>query len=85
MSTDPVFDERRLAKLAAAAMPFGKYAGVSLLRLPEHYLAWWSIKGWPEGELGDMMREAWQLKQDGLDGPLRPLMKDRGDPLGRRR
>lgn len=73
MASDPIFDERRLLRLSAATMPFGKYAGFPLFRLPEHYLSWWSLKGWPEGELGLMMREVWELKQDGLDGLLKPL------------
>lgn len=34
-------------------MPFGKYAGSPLLKLPEPYLVWFKQKGFPDGKLGE--------------------------------
>jgi len=42
-----------MLKLAKAKMPFGKYAGRYLVDLPEHYVVWFSQKGFPESELGE--------------------------------
>jgi len=68
-------DPRHLLKLAEAKMPFGKYAGTRLIDLPEHYVLWFSQKGFPEGELGDMLREVHEIKLNGLEYLFRPLKK----------
>jgi uncharacterized protein (DUF3820 family) len=54
-------DNNALLKLAQATMPFGKYAGRRLIDLPEPYVVWLSRKGFPKGELGELLREpVWQ-------------------------
>jgi len=68
-------DPRYLLKLAEAKMPFGKYAGTRLIDLPEHYVLWFSQKGFPEGELGDMLREVYEIKLNGLEYLFRPLKR----------
>ncbi len=60
-------DSRNLLKLACAKMPFGKYAGRYLIDLPESYIVWFSRKGYPQGELGDMLRTVYEIKTNGLE------------------
>jgi uncharacterized protein (DUF3820 family) len=68
-------DPNELLKLAQYRMPFGKYAGQLLIDLPEPYVVWFANKGFPDGELGKMMRIIYEVKINGLEylfGPLRP-------------
>jgi len=70
--------EAFLLKLANTRMPFGKYAGRLLIDLPEAYVVWFSQKGWPEGELGLMLASLYDIKANGLEGVVRPLVDDDG-------
>ncbi len=66
-------DGSYLIRLAAAKMPFGKYAGRLLIDLPETYVVWFKQKGFPEGELGRMLSEVYEIKVNGLEYLFRPL------------
>ncbi|GAA4356352.1 DUF3820 family protein [Kangiella marina] len=55
-------------------MPFGKYKGRKLLELPEPYLVWFHKNGYPEGKLGQQLALMYEVKLNGLEGMLRPLM-----------
>ncbi|MDH3976459.1 MAG: DUF3820 family protein [Deltaproteobacteria bacterium] len=74
MTTDGFGDEERLTadraamlKLAAARMPFGKHSGMRLVDLPEPYVIWPAQKGFPQGELGKMLRIVYEVKVNGLE------------------
>lgn len=67
------FSPEDLLKLARWKMPFGKYQGYALIDLPEEYLFWFTKKGFPEGELGLLMKFCLDLKIEGLDSVVRPL------------
>ncbi len=67
-----------LVKIANMQMPFGKYAGRSLIRLPEEYLLWFQKKGWPKGELGRLMEITLTIKMENLDYLILPLQSERG-------
>jgi len=56
-------------------MPFGKYAGRLLIDLPEAYVVWFSRKGWPTGEIGELLRSLYAIKENGLEPLLRPLVR----------
>ena len=66
-------DPTYLLKLAKAVMPFGKYAGVRLVDLPEPYVIWFSQKGFPKGELGEMLKNVYEIKVNGLEFLFEPL------------
>jgi len=54
-------------------MPFGKYKGVYLIDIPEHYIVWYKNKGFPKGKLGEMMALVYELKLNGLEEILRKI------------
>jgi len=64
-----------LIKLARTRMPFGKYKGRLLIDLPETYLVWFRQKGFPEGQLGQMMATVYEIQLNGLEDLLIPLRK----------
>lgn len=56
-------------------MPFGKYQGRKLLELPEPYLVWFNQQGFPDNKLGKQLALIYEVKLNGLEGMLRPLLK----------
>ena len=66
-------DAAILLKLAKMRMPFGKYKERLLIDLPERYVVWFSQKGFPAGELGDMLRMVYEIKVNGLEYLFKPL------------
>jgi len=73
------FDEQDLLKLASWRMPFGKYSGSFLIDLPEAYLLWFNKNGFPDGQLGKLMRLCLELKIEGLDTLIKPLVNRNRD------
>ena len=68
-----MLEEKHLIKLATMPMPFGKYAGKTLIDLPEAYLIWFANKGFPEGELGQLLGLCLEIKTQGVDGVVQGL------------
>lgn len=66
-------DEQQLLRLASYRMPFGKYAGKLLIDLPEPYVVWFHKKGFPAGELGQLLRIVYEIKVNGLEYLFDPL------------
>ncbi|MGE3973910.1 MAG: DUF3820 family protein [Bdellovibrionales bacterium] len=56
-----------LIKIANLKMPFGKFQGVALVDLPEPYVIWFRNKGFPEGELGRLLEQVYEIKVNGLE------------------
>jgi uncharacterized protein (DUF3820 family) len=75
MENAPIFNPEHLNKLANTKMPFGKYKGSYLVNLPEHYVVWFKQKGFPEGQLGNMLQEIYEIKLNGLEDLIRKLIK----------
>ncbi|WP_412465173.1 DUF3820 family protein [Flavobacterium mekongense] len=67
--------QKLLIKLAHTKMPFGKYEGYYLIDLPEHYVVWYSQKGFPKGTLGDQLQLVYELKLNGLETLVRNIKK----------
>ncbi len=63
----PQPNPNHLAELVNYKMPFGKYKNRRLLDIPEYYYAWFNQKGFPQGKLGAMMREMYEIKINGLE------------------
>ncbi len=74
MTADDLFEPEYLVRLANARMPFGKYAGSLLVDLPEAYIVWFARKGYPGGEIGELLASLYVVKENGLEGLLRPLV-----------
>jgi len=68
-----MFDQEKLLKLAQYKMPFGKYKGQLLVDLPEPYVVWFYNKGFPVGELGEMLGIVYEIKLNGLEYLFKPL------------
>ncbi|MDP6968554.1 MAG: DUF3820 family protein [Gammaproteobacteria bacterium] len=62
-----------LSKLAKTKMPFGKYQERYLIDLPETYLLWFARQGFPQGQLGEYMQLALELKTNGLEYLVKAL------------
>lgn len=78
---NPGFSKTQLLKLARWNMPYGKYAGRVLLDLPEAYLLWFAERGFPEGELGELLQLCLQLKIDGSEALLQRLKLNSNESL----
>ena len=57
-------------------MPFGKYAGRKLLNLPEPYLVWFHANGFPPGKLGEQLALMYEIKLNGLESVVAPLLDE---------
>jgi uncharacterized protein (DUF3820 family) len=66
-------DPAVMLKLANMRMPFGKYRERRLIDLPEPYVVWFAQKGFPAGQLGDMLRMVYEIKVNGLEYLFKPL------------
>ncbi len=72
---DANFDREIMIKLAQMKMPFGKYAGIPLVDLPEPYVVWFAQKGFPKGELGELLKNVYEIKVNGLEYLFDPFKK----------
>jgi len=66
-------DKQFLLKMMRTTMPFGKYKGRLIFDLPEHYVVWFSQKGFPKGEIGKMIACVYEIKLNGLENLFEPL------------
>jgi uncharacterized protein (DUF3820 family) len=64
-----------LLKLANTKMPYGKYEGRYMIDFPEYYVVWYRNKGFPKGQIGQMLATVYELKVNGLEELVRKLRK----------
>ena len=69
-------NEQLLLEAINQTMPFGKYRGRKLLELPEPYLVWFHNQGFPSGKLGEQLALTHEVKVNGLETLLYPLLKN---------
>jgi hypothetical protein len=69
------FSEQQLIEAINQIMPFGKYQGRKLLELPEPYLVWFHAQGFPDTRLGRQLALMYEIKVNGLETLLRPLLR----------
>ncbi len=65
--------KRFLLKLANTRMPYGKFEGRYMIDLPEYYVVWFRNKGFPKGQIGEMLATVYELKLNGLEELVRKL------------
>lgn len=70
-------EKHLLVELANYRMPFGKYKGYLLVYLPEPYLVWYNSKGFPEGKLGALLGLMYEIKLNGLESLIYPLIEEK--------
>ena len=66
---------KELIELANARMPFGKHKDVLLIKIPESYLLWMKKEGFPNGKLGKQLALMLEIKCNGLEELIYPLVK----------
>lgn len=71
-----MFDRTFLIKLVQAKMPFGQYEGRYITNLPVHYLEWFSREGFPGGHLGQYLSTMYEIKTNGLNEILKPIIRE---------
>jgi len=81
-------DEDLSEELVAAAsmeMPFGRFKGTRLIDLPEPYVVWFKGEGFPDGLLGRRLALIYEIKLNGLEKLIRPVLdrRPRLDPAGK--
>jgi uncharacterized protein (DUF3820 family) len=63
MTPDPTI----LIEIQTTEMPFGKYKGWKISRLPVSYLEWFEREGFPPGKLGMLLSTMHVIKTNGLE------------------
>jgi len=71
-------DHQHLQLLVTREMPYGKYQCRLIADLPGQYLNWFARKGFPPGELGQLLALMQELDHNGLSSLLDPLRKGHG-------
>jgi len=66
-------DPKILFQLVKTEMPFGKYKGTLLYKLPVSYLEWFSQKGFPKNKMGILLETLYEIKLNGLEHILAGL------------
>jgi len=70
-----MFDPEDLKKIANMKMPFGKYAGRTLIDLPEPYLVWFARQGFSQGQIGELLQLTYEIKVNGSEKLIYPLQE----------
>lgn len=81
-----------LESISKAYMPFGKFgpdhyppSGIPLTDLPPEYLAWFCERGFPKGQLGELMAAVHSIKEVGMDAVFDPIRQSRGGRVSTRK
>ena len=68
-------DPEILLALITTVMPYGKYKGRLICDIPESYLIWCQTKdAWQKGKLGDLLKNVFVIKENGLDYLFKELI-----------
>ncbi len=65
-----------LVELIKMPMPYGRYKGIILYKLPVSYLEWFNRKGFPEGKLGMLLQTLYEIKLNGLEFLLEQIKRE---------
>lgn len=70
-----MYDRTFLIKMVQTKMPFGQYKDWYVTSLPVHYLEWFSREGFPSGKLGQYLATMFEIKTNGLEDVLTPIIQ----------
>ena len=70
-------DQTFLLEMVSLRMPFGRFEGRFLDELPVSYLEWFAQRGFPQGKLGEFLATMYEIRINGLDFLIKPLVKTR--------
>lgn len=70
---DQLNNREYLEKYIKMKMPFGKFKNSLMMDLPESYLVWFKQKGFPKGEIGNMLALTYEIKLNGLEYLFKPF------------
>jgi len=73
-SERPIAEHEELVRTVNQTMPYGRFKGRKLIDLPEPYLVWFKNNGFPAGSLGRRLAVMYEIKLNGLEPMLRPLV-----------
>jgi uncharacterized protein len=75
----------QLEQIARYRMPYGMFGpkhyppdGVPIYDLPAEYLAWFALKGFPQGRLGELLRVVYEMKANGCDAVFDTIRRNAG-------
>lgn len=68
-----------LLDLIKMPMPYGRYKGIILYKLPVSYLEWFNRKGFPEGKLGMLLQTLYEIKLNGLEFLLERIKNEQAN------
>lgn len=75
----------QLEQISRYHMPFGMFGpkhyppkGVPIYDLPAEYLAWFALKGFPEGRPGELLRVVYEMKANGCDAAFDAIRRRAG-------
>lgn len=71
-----MLDPTLLLDLVTMRMPFGKYKGTILQKLPVSYLEWFARNGFPTGRIGMLLQTLYEIKLNGLEYLLNNIQKE---------
>ncbi|MCC5940522.1 MAG: DUF3820 family protein [Balneolaceae bacterium] len=71
-----MYDPTFLIRLVNARMPYGRFKGRFITELPVFYLEWIHRKGYPSGSLGQYLATMHEVKINGLEHILKPIIRD---------
>lgn len=80
MSLDTTELSEEVLKSARMEMPFGRFKGTRLIDLPEPYVVWFKGEGFPAGKLGERLALIYEIKANGLEKLIRPLLEREQQP-----
>lgn len=67
-------DPEVLKELVTTTIPFGKYKGTVIARLPSTYLAWYARNVTAKGKIGVLLLTMYEIDRNGLRPLLEPLL-----------
>ncbi len=69
------FDDTFLINLVHARMPYGRFKNRYITDIPGFYLEWLNRRGFPKGDLGQYLSTMHEIRINGLEDLLRPIIK----------